>query len=343
MSGMFGASFGAHPVVTLLVAFAISVVFHEMGHLVPSLWFRFHVARIALGPICATRTHGSWKLRYSRHWFAASVAAVPCDETAWRFRMLTVVAGGPVATLVMCLVAAGLLNNLAPGATGYGMCSALAQLNFFLFVFSLVPNSRNASVRNDARLFLVLIENGCETEQIRLYHMVTQLQIAGVRPRAYPRELITRVAAALGNRDLMLFSAHTVFLWALDSDDIAVADAWDQRANALLEDHTLRLTSAVLCESACFDILHRNRPETGAEKLRAINPKALAPWLQHRAKAAELIAHGANPAALSALRNARASFLPGRPYFEFESKILERLESSALRTNVGTMAARAAA
>ena len=341
MSGTSSLSFDIHPA-ALLLAFALSVVLHELGHLLPALWFGFHVSRGALGPICVTRAHGPWKLQYSRSWWAASVVAIPRDETAWRRRMLTVVAGGPIASLVTCFLAVYLRSALAPTASGGAFLSALAQLNLFLFLF-LIPNSRNASVRNDARLFLTIWENGCEAEQIRLYHRVTQLQIAGVRPRGFPRDLITQVAAAAGNRDLMLFSALTVFLWALDSGDVTLADTWDRRANRLIEDYVLRLSDTVLCESACFDIVHRNAPESATQKLNAVHFASLPPWLQHRAKAALQITQGAHQSAILNLRQAKASLPPHSSYREFEFKILDLLEQRTASASPRIRVAQAAA
>lgn len=340
MSGTPGAIFSAHPAVALLAAFVMSVVLHELGHLLPSLWFGFYVPRVSLGPLSLTRAQGPWRLRYSRNWFSASVAAIPRDETAWRARMLIVVAGGPLASLLTFVSAAYLLEKFGAAAS---FVSLTAQLNLLIFLFGLVPNSRHASVRNDARLFLTLLENGCEAEQIKLYHLITQLQIAGVRPRDYPRDLIHRVAASTGNYDLMLFAALAVFLWALDSGDAGLAAVWDSRANELLEDHALRLRDTVLCESACFDIVHRGALDSAARKLRGIRFANLPPWLQQRAKAALYIAEGSRASALSMLQQARASLPKGRPYYEFEAGMLEQLDQRVIMAGLQARAAQAAA
>lgn len=328
---------------TLALALAISVLIHELGHLIPSLCFGFHVSRVVIGPIAAARTHGRWRVAYSRSWFSASVAATPCDDFDWRARMLTVIAGGPMATLWTFLGAALLLQTVPLASSAACFFSALAQINLFLFVLGLVPNSNNAAVRSDARLFLTVLRNGEEAEQIKLYQQVTRLQIEGVRPSAYPVQLISRLAITTGNYDLMLFNALTIFLWALDSGDLATADAWDRYANRLIEDHVLKLSNAVLAESACFDVLHRHNAVAAIKKLTAANTKLFSPWLKYRAQAVLQIAEGSYSNALASISNARASLPAPQPYLQFESAVLDRLQNRATVSHAEPLVARAVA
>jgi hypothetical protein len=257
--------------------------------------------------------------------------------------MLIVIAGGPIASLAVLVCAVYCLASGSLAGPAAYFFSVVAQINLFLFVLGLVPNSANACVRNDARLFLTLLQNSSEAEQMKLYHLVTRLQIAGVRPSAYPRELIARLACAQGNPDLMLFNALTIYLWALDSEDLITADAWDRHANALLEENVLRLSTTVLCESACFDLLHRNHPQSAAQKIKATTPATLSPWLRYRAEAALQIAEGSYANARLSLRNARASIPALRPYFEFELTMLDLLERRAIIADSELLSARAAA
>ncbi|MBV8896091.1 MAG: hypothetical protein JO051_06255 [Acidobacteriaceae bacterium] len=257
--------------------------------------------------------------------------------------MLTVIAGGPIATLWIFLGAALLLDTVSLAEPVACFFSALAQINLLLFVLGLVPNSKNASVRSDARLFLTVLQNGEEAKQIKLYQRVTRLQIAGVRPRAYPFELLSQLAVTTGNYDLMLFSALTIFLWSLDSGDIATADAWDRYANRLMEDRVLKLNDAVLAESACFDVLHRQNTVAAAEKLRTIKTKALSPWLKHRSQAALEIVEGSYANALAEVSEARTSFPAPQPYFQFESALLDLLQHRATVSYSKPLAASAAA
>lgn len=320
----------------LLLAIAVSVVLHELGHLIPSLGFGFHVSRIVFGPLCGTRVDGRWKLQYSRAWFSGSVSAIPCDDNAWRRRMLVVVASGPVASLILFMLAAFLVNIPGESTLTVAFFRALAEINLFICLLGLVPNSADAKMRNDARLFLTLLQNGPEAEQIKLHHLITQLQIAGVRPGLYPTHLIARLASVTGNTDLLLFSAHTIYLWALDSQDMTTADAWDEYSNALIQRQSnLRLSNTVLAESACFDLLVRKDQRSALKKLQGANFETLSPWLCNRAKAALQIAVQNRADALFQVQQARAAARRSQPYFEFESTLLRLLEQTAATIATG--------
>lgn len=329
--------------ITLFLAMVISVIIHECGHLLPSLCLGFRVCRLVIGPLAIVRSQSKWRLEYSRKWFMASVSAVPAGEFAWRARMLFVVAAGPLASFYFFLYAMHQLVDFGPFTPSSEMWSSLAQLNFFIFVLGLVPNSASAGTRNDARLFLTLCKNGDEAQQIRLYHATTRLQAAGIRPREYPLALLNKLANTKGNPDLTLFNAHTLFLWALDRQDLAVADRWDKYTAELMDERSLRLSDTVLIESGCFDLLHRESPLNAVHKLSSANLKKVAPWLRPRAKAALFLANGSHAQAICAIAAARKCLSPEVPYHQFELALLDALESRAILLSSTIAGARIAA
>jgi hypothetical protein len=326
----------------LLAATVASVIIHEAGHLVPSLLFGFYVSRVSIGPISLSRVYGQWKLQYSRALLSASVSAMPPDGHAWRTRMLLVLAGGPLATLGTFVAAACFLENGGPARPSILVWCALCQINFLLFVLGLIPNGVNSRVRNDARLFLTVLKNDKYAEQIRVYHEVSRLQIAGVRPSEYSAELVSRLASAEGNYDLMLFNAMAIFLWALDSGQIARADNWDVYANELIALAPLRLSNTMRAESAVFDLLYRDLPASAAQKLGAVKREALSPWLRERAKAALELVSGRHEKALAHVATARRLLSPSASYSQFESRLLDLIENRAIITDSRTLGARAA-
>jgi hypothetical protein len=326
---------------TLVCAVFASVVLHEIGHLVPSLLLGFYVSRVSLGPVSVTRVQGYWKVNYSRSWLSASVSALPVGERGWRTRMLLVVAGGPFATLCLFVVAISVLNRIGPLAAAAEFIAALAQINLLLFFVGLLPNDRANSVRNDARLFLTLLENGVDAEQIKLYQQVTRLQILGVRPRSYPVDLIKSLAKLQGNYDLMLFNALTIYLWAIDSGHIGLADAWDRHANELLSSHSLRLADSVLGESAFFDLFYRDLPHSAIEKLQSVRRENLPEILKHRATATLEFARGDHEQALRIIDRARTTARTN--VLQFESDLLDYMHRRVMVARSKTPGAYAAA
>jgi hypothetical protein len=326
----------------LVVATIASVIIHEAGHLVPSLVFGFYVSRVSIGPISLSRVHGRWKLQFSRALLCASVSAMPADGRAWRTRMLLVLAGGPVATLATFVVTASALGDGGPTMGHTLLWPALCQINFLLFVLGLIPNNVNSRVRNDARLFLIVLKNDKYAEQIRLYHEVSRLQVAGVRPSEYSADLVSRLASAHGNYDLMLSNALSIFVWALDSGQIAVANDWDVYANRLIEVAELRLSNTILAESGVFDLLYRDLPASAARKLGAVKLETVPPGLRERAKAAIELIGGRHEQALASITAARKVLSSAISYSLFESRLLDLMENRAIITDSRTLRARAA-
>jgi hypothetical protein len=319
----------------LLLATAASVLLHEAGHLIAALLFDFEVLGGSLGPIRAVRLHGRWSVHPSGRLFTGSVIAIPRRNSGtWRTRMLCVVAGGPAVTFLTMLVAAGFLVGCAdPAAWNARFLSALVELNLFLFVLGLFPNASGARSQNDARLFYSLLQNTPEAEEILVYHLLTQLQIAGVRPREYQEAIMRRLATARGKPEMCAAYAAAIACWALDRGDLETADAWDKRAVDLSDFCDLKLQNGTLAASACWDVVVRDDLRGARAKFTDVELEMLAPkWFQHRAKAASALVSGQIVHALAEIARARYSFPNRLPYFEFESMLLGRLHARAIAT-----------
>lgn len=326
---------GTGGAIALVAALAVAIFLHETGHLTAAMLLDFDVLGGSLGPVRAIRLHGRWSLQFSGSLFSGSVIAIPRhNDATWRTRMLAVVAAGPLATLLTGLGSAGLLFAFeAPGLWTTRFLSALVELNFFLFVLGLFPNAPASRARNDARLFYSLLGNTQEAQQILIYHLVTQLQIAGVRPRDYPQRVVWKLAQASGSAEMCLVYANAIALWAFDRDDFASADAWDKRAMDLSDFCNLKLQNATVATSACFDLVLRGDLRAAASKLADVQFDLLSPrWFQHRSKAAYCLTAGDVPAALGEIARSQYSFPNRLPYYDFEKKLLGRLHRMALDT-----------
>lgn len=316
----------------LFGAVAISIVLHEAGHLIAAILMNFKVLGLALGPFRVVHSSGRWEFRFTPpSLFSGSVSAIPRSTKHWRARMLVVVAGGPIATVVTG-VAAGvlLLSQPADGSTN-PFLGALTQLSLFIFVLGLIPNGRDARVRNDARLVLVLCRDSDEAREILLYHLLTQLEVAGTRPREYPERLMTELAQKQGRPDLMLFSAHKIVLWALDRGQLSTAEAWDRRCLELSAGCQPAARNVALANSACIDVLVRNRLLEAREKFSEVDWETLSPaWLMHRSRAAYYLTLRKVPECLAEISRSQYTFPNRLPFYVFERLLLSQLHRAAL-------------
>jgi hypothetical protein len=105
--------------VGVIPTFLCLIAAHEVGHLLAGKAAGLSFARFTVGLLTVERIEGRLLVRLNRLWFqpaAYVVAGLPAGNTSIR-RWATMVAGGPLANLlicVFCLIAASIIN---PGPT----------------------------------------------------------------------------------------------------------------------------------------------------------------------------------------------------------------------------------
>ncbi|MBV9936972.1 MAG: M50 family metallopeptidase [Acidobacteriaceae bacterium] len=310
-----------------------AVALHEAGHFFAALANDFEVGSVVIGPFRVARLGTSWKLILKKHRpFEASVSAFPRTTEDWQRRMMTVIAAGPVATLITGCAAALLLR-----ASGEGnhwltwLLRAFVQVSFFIFVLGLIPNSKSSHAQNDAALFRSLWRNGLQANEIFLYHRVLQQERSGVQPRDYSIGLIQLLADFQGSPNFMGFFATTLASWAFDSGHIEEGNAWDERALDLCVRCGPHSRSLCTVNSACFDLIYRQSSTAAIDKLNQLDLNSIVPLqLQYRARAVAYLAWGSVPEALAIISAARF-MLPKRLQTSgAEYSILSQLHSKAL-------------
>jgi hypothetical protein len=316
----------------VLVALVAAVIMHEAGHLGMAWICDFEILGGKLGPLRLERLHGMRKISVSFNGlFSCAVSAAPRSGEHWRERMMLVVAAGPAATLVGAVGAASVVVLSAPAGWPGTFWSALALFHFLLFALGLIPNGESAPIRNDARLFLALIGDGPAADELKLYHRLTQLRLAALRPCDYPASLMSQAAHLIGRPEANLLIARTLTEWAIDSDDPARADIWDRHALEQSEPCNARLRNSALAASGCFDVLFRDDPAGARDKLQKVNFDALFPrYFGYRARAAWLLANNRLAEVPAQVIRAQYALPPGLPYYDFERMLLGRLHLKAL-------------
>jgi len=324
-------------IAALLLALLVSIVAHELGHLLAASFLNFEILGATIGPFRYERQPGLSHFRYAADgWFRCSVSAVPREmHNGWRGRTMMVVLAGPIVTLLLFVLAA----RLALDSHGAGVddrwfsqfWSCCAAVNFFLFVMGLIPNGRFAAVRNDAALFLALYQNGVDAIDMMVCHQAIELGLRGVRPQDYPEPLMLELAKFHGRPYTNLMVARRMVEWAVDCDDIKMADQWDQFALSASDQCSERLANVSLAESACFDVLFRNSMRSARRKFAETDFTSLfPPALAERAIAARLVACDLPHWAPTHILQAQYHLPLGIPYYSYERMLLEKLHNRVL-------------
>ena len=292
----------------LIAGLSGAVTLHEAGHLLAALANDFEVSGVVLGPFRFARTGSSWTLILKKNrLFEASVSAFPKTEENWRRKMATVVAAGPLATLLTGLASAFLLHFCGGGDSWFiWFLRVFAQVSFLVFVLGLVPNGKSLLCQNDAALLRSLWRMDSQANEVFLYHLVLQQQRLGIRPRHYPWSLIELLAQFEGRPDFMAFFASIIALWAFDGNNVDTGNNWDRRALTLYSRCSSHSRYFVIVNSACFDIIHRQDLIAARAKLDNLDiSKIISPYLRHRARAVVHLTARRVPEALADIAAAR--------------------------------------
>ncbi len=246
-----------------LLAFVVLLV-HEVGHLAGGLSRGMRFMLLIVGPLRLRRTVSGIKL----DWFVrgetlGGLAAVMPDMTRpMRGQMLSLIAGGPVASLLLTALA------LAAAAVTDGRLSAyltlLGLLSIPIFVVTALP-MRAGGFLSDGRQFLELLRGGRAVEQRTMLIAAYAQALSGVRPRDRDPVLLERALALRGEEPLRDISAAMLaFQVALDRRELAAAGEW---VDVLAEGHDAYpagFRQSIACDIAYFAARYRHDPAAAA-------------------------------------------------------------------------------
>lgn len=143
-----GAIWNLSGIVAGLVIVYLSVVVHELGHLLAARWAGMTVMRMRVGRLDIRLLRKGCKLGFAprlQKRLQGFVMAFADPRTPWRRQHMCFVAGGPLANLLLAVLAGALGAWLAPGAA-HGVLLAFAACNACMGVANLLPVERKPQV-----------------------------------------------------------------------------------------------------------------------------------------------------------------------------------------------------
>lgn len=210
----FVLSFSAFVVMLLL-----SILLHEVGHLLGGRLVGFHFVLLIVGPFKVQRIgqqlHYGWNRQLN---LAAGLSAsVPKDQRHLRRRMLMMVAGGPAISL-LC---SGLALYFVLRATAWppGLLLLFGAMNSAISLLTLLPLPTGGLASDGSRLLLLL--RGRPAAARWCAAVALSYTALNHRPRAWDRTLLD-AALAVPDGSLDDVSAHFLAYYAaLDCGDSA--------------------------------------------------------------------------------------------------------------------------
>ncbi len=283
-----------------LLAF-LALLVHELGHLAGGMSRGMRFMLLIVGPLRLRRTVSGIKL----DWFLRAetlgglAAALPDMTRPMRGQLLPLIAGGPVASLLLTALA------LSAAAVTDGRLSSyltlLGLLSIPIFVVTALP-MRAGGFLSDGRQFLEQVRGGRAVEQRTMLIAAYAEALSGVRPRDRDPLPLERAIALRGEEPLRDLSAAMIaFQVALDRRDLAAAGEW---IDVLAEGHDAYLAGfrqSIACDVAYFAARYRHDPAVAAVWYARAKGGVVEQSQRALTEAAIAIATGDAPLALQAV------------------------------------------
>jgi hypothetical protein len=262
-------------------------------------------------------------------------AALPDPQRPIRGQLLPLVIGGPLASLLLALLAFG-LSSATDGRVSAHLL-ILALMSALIFVATALP-MRAGGFLSDGRQCIELMRGGPAVEQRAMLMAAYAESLSGVRPRDRDPTPLTRALALSGDEPLRdVGAALMAYQAALDRRDLAEAGAWIDRVAAGHDAYPAGFRQALANEIAYFAVRYRHDPATARAWFARAKGGVVEPASRALTEAALALAHGDAPAALDAIARAERGL---RACSDAGSVPLLQDELSSLRQDANAARAR---
>ena len=242
------------PVSVLLV-----LAVHEAGHVFGGFLRGMRFLLYIVGPFQLTRTTSgirfSWVFNLGT--FGGLAAAAPDPDRPIRPQLLSLIAGGPLASLV--LSTAGLLlfamgdGRMAAHGLFIGFVSAM------IFLVTAVP-SRAGGFMSDGMQFIDVLRGGDAVLERQQIMTVMAQSMAGVRPRDWEADWLEQAAYNDGSDPLRRVAVRQLAMMAAeDRGDSASADMHAEWLAEHTEDYPMGFRQSLTLE-LCLHAMARGNP-----------------------------------------------------------------------------------
>jgi len=262
MHALNGWDLLALPVLGLLV-----IAIHEAGHLLGGMSRGMRFLLYIVGPFQLSQSESgvrfSWVFNLGT--LGGVAACTPDASRPLQPQLRRLVAGGPLASLLLALVCFALASLGSDRAAAYALITGL--LSLAIFAVTALP-MRAGGFMSDGMQFLELLRGGRAVEERNVLTVLMGQSLAGRRPAELDAALIDQALGFASREPLRRIATRLfAFLHAWDRGEIdAAADHADFIAEHI-NDYPDGFRQSLALELALFAALQRNDAATAAQWL----------------------------------------------------------------------------
>ena len=239
------------------LALFITVVGHELGHLLAARLAGFRFVLVTFGPLRIAREAGGLRLSLIHtnliQWQGRALS-VPLTFGDHRWQRMLFLAGGPLATLLQLLLLLGVNFWLRDEAIAYGWGLALLWL-LLAAVMTLpataIPQKIGSSYTDAARIWQIWRGGAALAEELALTNLV-EASLRGVPPAELDETFVARSLAAPPESREALEGHYVAHTQALDRGDIDQAAVFLDQTLTLLLNQPPAQRSPIFFASAAY-------------------------------------------------------------------------------------------
>lgn len=270
------------------LALFLSVMWHEMGHLLAGWLVGFRFVLVTFGPLRIAREAGGLRLSLIHtnvvQWQGRALM-VPTEFGDFRRQRMVMLAGGPMATLSQLLLILGL--NLAwhtqTIAYGWGLVLLWLMLSSVMLLPATAVPQKIGHIDTDMARIIQLWRSGAALKrQLALTNLV-EASLRGVSPAEMNAEFVAATLAAPPDSSEALVGHYVAHLQALDRGDLLEAADFLDKTLSLLQYQPPNQRSPVIFATAAYFVARYEQNLVQAQAwLKHIKPE------QHNALALEV-------------------------------------------------------
>ena len=234
------------------------IAVHELGHLTGGIIRGMRFLLLIVGPFQLSKTQSGVRFNwlFNLGTFGGLAAATPDPDKPLRPQMLSLIAGGPLASLLLALLATAGFVLLGGQAGIHAMIIAL--LSLLIFTVTAIPTWVGGFM-SDGKQFLEVLRGGeAVMERQRLSTLMAQ-SLAGIRPREWDADWLEPASRAVGGDPMRLVATRQMALLAAqDRGDQLTADAHAEWLSEHTEDYPMGFRQALTIELCLHGLARGN-------------------------------------------------------------------------------------
>lgn len=271
--------------------FFLVIGIHEAGHALAGIWVKFDFTMYVVGPFMWTKENNQWHFHWNKNVNTAGglVLCLPTNSEDLPKRFSMYAAGGPIASLLLAMVAYGLFRLFSidgfptqnPQQLLAVSCMVIAFLSGVIFLVTAIPMHMGGFSTDGARI--LRFAKGGESARFEILILtIFTTSTSGARPRLWNEADLTealtlaqKLQAPMGVYLLGFFHQY-----AFDRDDFEKAEQYLQEYIAAADEIPAGIRSSVWLDAAFFYAFAKKDLAQSQQYWTMFTPNAMIPKAQ---------------------------------------------------------------